>query len=250
MVSVHKRENGIVACEAISENESLRLTCKGAMEFDGRLSYDCIVTAKKNIHLQDIRLEIPYRKDIAEYMIGMGRMEGYTPEFGKSIWRREEESFWLGNAKGSLHCELCGGSYHGSLLNLYQLNHPRSWYNGVNGGFRIDTKNETVEAMAYSGYRPMQEGEEVTNKFALIVSPAEPYNPNDQWKYKYEHNPKPRKEVVVNGRNMMNVHHANKYNRGNCNCKYEGIDQLGVAKRNRVFIKKNDEKIAMICGYA
>jgi hypothetical protein len=207
-----KSTNGVVAWEAISENDELRLTCKGEMEFDGRFSYDCMVAAKKNIHLQDIRLEIPYRKSIAQYMIGMGRMGGHTPEFHKSRWRREEDSFWLGNAKGGLHCELRGGSYHGPLLNLYQPNHPRSWYNGVNGGFRIDTKNETVNATAYSGYRPMHEGEEVTYKFALIVTPVKPYNPNDQWQYKYEHNPKPRKEVVDNGGNMMNVHHANKYN--------------------------------------
>lgn len=210
--SYTKKENGIVAWEAVSENDEIRLICTGEIEFDGRMSYTSNVHAKKAIHLQDIRLEIPYRKEMATYMIGMGRMGGFTPEFHKSRWRREEDSFWLGSTKGGIHCELRGGSYHGPLLNLYQPAPPKLWYNGVNGGFRIDTEDGVVTATAYSGYRDMKPGYEVNYKFAFIITPVKEYNPNDQFNYRYAHTPHPGKEVVRNGGNVMNVHHANKYN--------------------------------------
>lgn len=207
-----KVENGVISWEAICENDKLKLTCLGEIEFDGRMHYTCKVSAKNNIHLQDIRLEIPYRKEIASYMIGMGRMGGFTPEFHKSRWRKEEDSFWLGNQLGGIHCELRGGSYHGPLLNLYQPDHPASWYNGVNGGFRIDTEHEIVTATAYSGYRPMQPGETVNYEFAFIITPVKEFNPNDQFNYRYTHTPHPDEEIVINGGNVMNIHHANEYN--------------------------------------
>ena len=210
--SFTRKENGIVGWEAVAGNDEIKQTCYGEIEFDGRMSYRCTVYAKKQIHLQDIRLEIPFKKEMATYMIGMGRMGGFAPAFHKSRWRKEEDSFWLGNTKGGIHCELRGGSYHGPLLNLYQPEPPDSWYNGVNGGFRIDTYNDVVTATAYSGYRPMQPGQEVTYEFAFIITPVKPYDPDDQFKYRYEHSPHPREEVVMNGGNVMNVHHANEYN--------------------------------------
>ncbi len=210
--SFTKKENGIIGWLAVSENDDIRLTCNGEIEFDGRMNYTCKVYAKKSIHLQDIRLEIPYKKEMATYMIGMGRMGGYTPEFHKSRWRREEDSFWLGNTKGGIHCELRGGSYHGPLLNLYQPNHPRSWYNSVNGGFRLDSEGDLVIATTYSGYRKMEPGSTVNYDFAFIITPIKKYNPNDQFDYKYEHSPYPKEMVINHGGNVMNVHHANEFN--------------------------------------
>jgi hypothetical protein len=207
-----KQKNGIVCWEAISENDKIELVVKGEIEFDGRMSYKCKVRSKQQIHLQDIRLEIPFKKELATYMFGMGRMGGYTPEFHKSRWRSDEDSFWLGNSDGGIHCELRGGSYHGPLLNLYQPNHPSSWYNGVNGGFRIDSDGSVTTATAYSGYRDMPSGSEVDYEFALIITPVKKYNPNDQFNYRYDHTPYPGEEVVLNGGNVMNVHHANEYN--------------------------------------
>jgi len=207
-----RKENGIVSWIAELENQDVRLTCNGDIEFDGRLNYKCSVIAKKGIHFQDIRLEIPYRKSIAQYMIGMGRMGGYAPENHLSRWRKEEDSFWLGNEKGGIHCELRGGSYHGPLLNLYQPEPPASWFNGVNGGFRVETTGDILTAKAFSGYRSFNPGEEVKFEFALIITPVKKYNPADQFEYKYVHTPFPDEKVIKSGGNVMNVHHANEFN--------------------------------------
>jgi hypothetical protein len=207
-----QQENGIVSWEALAENDDIVLTSNGEIEFDGRMSYTCQVTAKNAIHLQDIRLEIPYRREMAGYMFGMGRLGGFTPKNHISRWRKDEDSFWLGGPKGGIHCELRGGSYHGPLLNLYQPNHPSSWYNGVNGGFRIDSDNSTVTASAYSGYRPLKQGDEVKFEFAFIITPVKEYTPSSQFDYRYVHTPHPDNESVAGGANVMNVHHANEYN--------------------------------------
>lgn len=207
-----KVENGIISWQVISENNELRLVCDGKIEFDGRMHYTCNLTAKENIVLQDVRLEIPYKKEIATYMMGMGRMGGFTPASHKSRWRKDEDSFWLGNQKGGIHCELRGSSYHGPLLNLYQPYPPSSWNNGQNGGFSIDSNLGSITASAYSGYRKMQQGQSVKYEFALIVTPVKKYNPNNQFNYKYFHGPDPHGLVTANGGNVMNIHHATEYN--------------------------------------
>ncbi|KAF5080729.1 hypothetical protein DSECCO2_117400 [anaerobic digester metagenome] len=207
-----KVENGIISWRVISENNELKLICDGEIEFDGRMHYTCTLTAKENIHLQDVRLEIPYKKEIATYMMGMSRMGGFTPAFHKSRWKKEEDSFWLGNQIGGIHCELRGGSYNGPLLNLYHPYHPSSWFNGQNGGFSIDSNSESVTTSAYSGYRQMQQGDSVKYEFALIITPVKKYDTNNQFNYKYVHSPHPTEEVIANEGNVMNVHHANEYN--------------------------------------
>ena len=67
-----EQKNGIVSWKSVYENNILKIECQGEMEFDGRLSYHYNVSAKTNIHIQDIRLELPFRKEFASYMVGMG----------------------------------------------------------------------------------------------------------------------------------------------------------------------------------
>jgi len=207
-----EKKNGIVSWESITENNILKIECHGEMEFDGRLSYKCKVTSKTDIHIQDIRLELPLKKDFATYMVGMGRMGGFTPKNHLSRWVKTEDSFWIGETTGGIQCELRGGSYHGPLLNLYQPNPPASWFNGLNGGYRIDSDENTVTASAYSGARKMEEGQSVTYEFALLITPVKKLDSKEQFSNRYFHGTEPSEEVVANGGNVMNIHHATAYN--------------------------------------
>lgn len=210
--SFQEKKAGVVSWKSTLDNDKLRLVCKGEMEFDGRLSYTYTVEAKEDIHVQDIRLELPLKKAYATYMMGMGRMGGFTPANHISRWQKTEDSFWIGETSGGIQCELRGGSYHGPLLNLYQPNPPASWFNGVNGGFRIDSDQHQVIASAYSGARHMKKGQKVDYQFALLITPVKPLDMKAQFTNRYEHSPYPREEVIANGGNVMNIHHANKYN--------------------------------------
>jgi hypothetical protein len=215
-----KKANGIVSWETVSENDQLTLITNGTMEFDGHLKYDCKVVARQAFPIQDIRLEIPLRKEFATYMTGMGRMGGYTPGNHISRWIKTEDSFWIGDPAGGIHCELQGDTYNGPLRNLYQPNPSRmgwfertnSWVNGRSGGFRIKTEDSTVIASAFSGPRFIEQGDSVTYKFALLITPVKKTDTRAQFTNRYYHNPEPTPEVIANGGNVMNIHHANKYN--------------------------------------
>jgi hypothetical protein len=213
--SYKSQKNGIVSWESVTENNDFTLICRGEMESDGRLSYKCDVKSKSNLNIQDIRLEIPLKKEFATYMIGMGRMGGFTPRNHISRWLKTEDSFWIGETTAGIHCELRGGSYNGPMITSYQNLPSSSWSNGGatgNGGFRIDSDNNTVTASAFSGFRRMTNGQSVTYEFALLITPVKEMNLKNQFSIRYFHNPAPTPEVVANGGNLMNVHHANRYN--------------------------------------
>lgn len=207
-----EKKDGIVSWESIAENKVLKINFYGEMEFDGHLNYKCTVTSKSDIHIQDIRLEIPLKKEFATYMIGMGRMGGFTPENHLSRWMKTEDSFWIGETTAGIHCELRGGSYHGPLRNLYQTNPSPSWDNGSNGGFRIDSEENTVTASAFSGNRTMTKGQSVVYEFALLITPVKELNLKSKFSDRYYHTGgssfEPTQEIQDAGGNVLNVHHA------------------------------------------
>lgn len=208
-----EKKNGIVSWESVTENNVLKVTCLGEMEFDGRLNYKCEVTSKSGIHIQDIRIELPLKKEFATYMVGMGRMGGYTPKNHLSRWMKTEDSFWIGETTGGIHCELRGGSYHGPLRNLYQTNPSPSWDNGYNGGFRIDSEENTVTASAFSGSRTMTKDQSVVYEFALLITPVKEVSLKSKFSEKYYHSGyptfEPTQEIQEARGNVLNVHHAN-----------------------------------------
>ncbi len=210
-----ENKNGLVSWESNTENDTLKIACRGEMEFDGRLSYSFEVTSKADLLVQDIRLELPMKKEFATYMTGMGRMGGFTPKNHLSRWSKIEDSFWIGETTAGIHCELRGSSYHGPLLNLYQPNPPASWINGGNGGFRIDSDPNKIIASAYSGNRQMRRGQPVTYEFALTITPVKDPNKVNRFTEKYFHSggiPDPTPEVKEAGGNILNLHHATGYN--------------------------------------
>lgn len=206
------KKNGIVSWECSADNDRFTLTCTASMEFDGHLTYRFNVICKQNTIVQDIRLELPLRKENATYMMGMGRLGGLTPGHHISRWIKTEDSFWIGSMKAGIQCELRGGSYNGPLLNLYQPNLPSSSWARSYGGFRIDTKGDIVTASAYSGYRPMTPGQSQTFDFALLLTPVKKLDTKSQFATRYIHSTEPSPEQVVNGGKILHVHHATPYN--------------------------------------
>lgn len=222
------KENGLISWESAAENDNFKLICNGKMEFDGHLNFTYEIKSKSNIQVQDIRLEIPMKKEFATYMVGMGRLGGFTPAHHISRWLRNEDSFWIGETTAGIHCELRGAPYNGPMINLYQswsdqANLPAaSWSNGGlgrqnigHGGFRIDSDENTVTASAFSSLRRMTPDQTVKYEFALIITPVKQLDTKGHFSNRYFHDfhaTSPTPQVIANGGNVMNVHHANKYN--------------------------------------
>lgn len=220
-----------------AEDADLTVSCREVMEFDGWMNYIYTLTAKKEIDIKDIRLEIPVKKEVGAYFLGMGlpgqetpqQYEGKwdTPEktvnhFGVSIptskeqqWLWPFDSFWIGNEHAGIHCEFRGSAYSGPLLNLYRPAYPESWYNGGKGGFSVRRETNETRVAAYSGARTLHAGKPVTFDFAMIITPVKPLNMKSQFTDRYYHNgpkPAPSEADLHDGVRIINVHQGNEYN--------------------------------------
>ncbi|MDE6264326.1 MAG: hypothetical protein K2M11_04190, partial [Paramuribaculum sp.] len=224
-----------VAWEA-SAND-IKVVMKAVFEFDGRMDYNFSITASRDVALSDIRLELPVRRSIASYFLGIGLPGQDTPlsydgkwdapemtvnSFGVSIATSEQkqwlwpfDSYWIGNAHAGLHMELRGSDYTGPLLNVYRPPYPESWHNGGEGGFSIRTNDKEVIVTAYSGTRQLKAGDTVNYEFAFLITPVKEINMRSQFADRYFHNgshPEPSQEEYEKGVRIINVHQGNELN--------------------------------------
>lgn len=188
------RSEGKISGTWKAEDDDLALACTGTMEFDGWMNYVYTITPKKELQIEDIRLEIPMKSEASSYFMGFGLPGQETPanysggwdnqgktvhDFAVSIptnkgasWLWPFDSFWCGSEKAGIHCELRGASYTGPLLNLYRPAYPESWYNNGKGGFRINRNGNLTTATAYSGARTLKTGEDLTFDFSFAAHPG------------------------------------------------------------------------------
>ncbi len=224
-----------VAWEASSDG--IEVAMKAVLEYDGRMDYNFSITSSKDVALSDIRLELPVRRDIASYFLGIGLPGQDTPmsydgrwdapemtvnSFGVSIATSEQkqwlwpfDSYWIGNAHAGLHMELRGSDYTGPLLNVYRPAYPESWHNGGAGGFSIRTTDNEVTVTAYSGARQLKAGDTVDYEFAFLITPVKEINMRSQFTDRYFHNgshPEPSQEEYEKGVRIINVHQGNELN--------------------------------------
>lgn len=210
-----KQTEGTVTWQAIAKGKNVVLTIDGTMEFDGHVGYTIKVKALRDMVVKDIRLEIPVRKEIAQYFMGMGIGGQACPKNYEWKWKGPQDSYWIGSVDAGFHCEMRGASYSGPLLNLYHPAPPTSWYNDNKGGFNIRTSNKDVVATTYSGERNLSANQELNFEFALLITPVKEINTNDQFTNRYYHNgslPAPKMEDLTSGIKITNVHHANPVN--------------------------------------
>jgi hypothetical protein len=148
-------------------------------------------------------------------MMGMGLPGCAVPPSHESKWKGPSDSFWIGDTKGGIWCELRGSSYHGPLLNLYHPAPPESWNNGGKGGFRILNEKGRVTASVYSGNRTLNAGDSIAFEWAMLITPVKECDVAGQFTNRYYHSgdkPAPVKGDFDAGVKIINVHHANVYN--------------------------------------
>ncbi len=213
-----KKTEGAISWESKSESNVASWSCLGSMEFDGHLSYTVELIAKQDLTLDNPKLQIPFNKDSAEYMMGIGRIGGLMPMHYDWKWTGPYDSFWMGSVKSGLHVELRGATYNGPMLNLYHPAPPSSWSNGGKGGVEIDSRNGCM-AQAYLGPRTLKAGETLRLEFALIVTPVKPLDLKKHFTTRYYHSfpgptttTLPSQEAIEAGVNVVNLHQATEYN--------------------------------------
>lgn len=217
------------------ENEDFGLTCESRMEFDGWTDLKYSIRAKRQLKVDDIRMEIVLKKEIARIFEGLGMQGRRTPQAFLGGWDGPKkiagatsedceipsgealkwpfDSFWTGRGDAGIHCELRGTSYSGPLLNVYRPAYPDSWYNSGKGGFRIDRKGDEVRVTVFSGERTLEKDSSTPFECALTPTPVKELTPSRMFADRYYHSSdgihvKPSEEDLKAGVSVVNLHHS------------------------------------------
>lgn len=204
-----QQDEGKVSGSWESYSKNFVLNGQGSLQFDGYMHYKIQLKALHDMTLNDFRLEIPLRKEVAQYMMGMGLPGTTVPGSLDAKWKGPHNSFWIGNTYGGIYCQLLGASYTGPLLNLYHPAPPSSWYNENKGGFSIRNNGDTTLATIYSGSRNFKKDEEVSFEFDLIITPIKKLDTKAQFTERYYHNGTnawPDSGAVAAGIKVINIH--------------------------------------------
>jgi hypothetical protein len=207
---------GAVAVESHSSGKPFDMDCQAKMESDGCLNFRVSLQAREAIDVRDIRLEIPYRRDVASYMMGFCRKGGYRPSHWKWVWNVDQATnmVWLGDFNAGLQCKLKGPKDTWDITGLYDGGIPPSWGNSGKGGATVDEQRDAVLVRATSGPRSLQAGEKLEFRFQLLVTPFKPLDAS-HWTERYYHFGAPAvpvDKIAGTGATVINCHHANELN--------------------------------------
>jgi hypothetical protein len=207
---------GSVAWEAVSTAESWDLVCRAQLECDGYTNFRLTLKSQHAARVRDIRLEIPLRRDIATYMMGLGRKGGYRPPRWEWKWdiARTNNQFWIGDVHAGLSCKLKHLEDRWDLFNLQESGLYRDWSNHGLGGCTVEEAGaDQVIVRAYTGPRDVAAGEELHFHFGLLITPLKTLD-QDHWQWRYFHRAAaaPVTEVAATGANVINLHQGDGLN--------------------------------------
>lgn len=216
--SFTKKEEGAVAWASEAESDNFNMLLTAQAEFDGCIEYQVTLVAKRDMAVNDIRLEIPFRNEVAEMMMGLGIHGGKRP--GSLDWKwdqqKNQDALWIGRVNAGIQTSLKDENYIRPLnTNFYlskPLNMPPSWFNNGRGGFTASQSDSEFLVKAYSGKRMIKKYQELHYNFRLLITPFRPVNTDWQWNTRFYHAFKPIDSIVKTGANTVNVHHATAIN--------------------------------------
>jgi len=210
---------GVQRWSSRSEAGDFDVTLNGKLECDGFADFEIVLQARTRTSVRDVRLEIPLDAAIARYVMGLGLKGGYRPDTLDWRWQhnRNQDALWIGDVNAGIQCSFRDSNYERPLnTNFYlsrPLNLPPSWHNGGSGGIRFEEGPEgTVRLRAYGGPRNVDAGERLHFNFSLLITPFKPLATDEQWDTRYYHRFAPVEEVLAQGANTINVHHATDIN--------------------------------------
>ena len=210
---------GRVRVQSRREAGPLALHCRADMEFDGHIEYFLTFKASEDVALDDVRLQIGLRREIATYMMGFGCKGGYRPKEWRYRWdiNFTNNMVWIGQANAGLQCKLKHAEDVWALLNYrdeYGL--PQNWANDGKGGCDVTECDEgSVLLDAFTGPRVLKAGQSLVLRFALLITPTKPVDTDAHWAQRYYHGCDMTKvrsfvsEAVAGKASVVNVHHGN-----------------------------------------
>lgn len=203
-----------VVAESDRDSDSLKLAVRFKMEFDGHITLALALQAIQDIEIKDTYLQIPVRKEAAEYMVGMKRRGGVRPGNWSWKWNLDESNnaVWIGNVRGGLHCKLKGPEDTWEFGTMRASGLPEGWDNDGKGGCQFDEGADAFVMRAYTGDRRLAAGQVLNLRAGMMVTPVKPIT-RDHWSQRYYHQGEPSMDQVRHaGATIINIHHAGALN--------------------------------------
>ena len=176
-----KQEAGIIQWQASNVSDTLQMDVNGLIEFDGFSSYTVKVTVLQDVQLKDIVMHIPFKKEIAKYLMGLGQKGGERPDPVNWKWdvaNKNQDGAWIGSVNAGLQYSLRDEKYIRPLNTNFYLQKPlllpSSWANGDKGGITVGIKGSSMLANNYTGERSLKKGEVLYFNFNLLITPFHP----------------------------------------------------------------------------
>ncbi|MEO8450571.1 MAG: glycoside hydrolase domain-containing protein [Gemmatimonadota bacterium] len=214
-----RRDPGTVAWTAVSSGRGWALAVRGALEFDGYLSYTMVLRAEHRLTLDDIRLAMPFAPGAATYMMGLGEKGRRRParlEWTWDVAKKNQDGAWIGGVNAGLSFSLRGENYVRPLnTNFYlqkPLNLPAPWGNGGRGGITIAEAADRVDVTARTGPRTLAPGDSLVFNASFLITPFHPIDTDYQWTHRFYHRYASLDSIAELGANVVNIHHATPIN--------------------------------------
>jgi hypothetical protein len=218
-LSITSQKPGAVSWAFLDISGPLRLGGRARMEMDGFCEFEVKLSASEAVEVKDVRLEVPFVKEAARYMMGLGFKGGVRPAEFAWAWdqKKNQDALWMGDVNAGLQIGLRAENYSRPLnTNFYlskPLNLPPSWHNEGRGGVTVrEAKGGVVLFAAPSGARTIRPGQDLYFNFTLLITPFKLIDTKAQWATRFLHAYRPLDEAAATGANTLNIHHANAIN--------------------------------------
>lgn len=214
---ITEKTSGAVMWTATSESKELTMQVEAKMECDGYVNYRVTLTAKRDVSLDDVQMQMPYNKKEATYMMGMGFKGGLRPREWSWKWEQANANnmVWVGDVNAGLQCKLKNISPAWDLYGFGKEGTYKDWSNGGKGGCKLEEMKSAFLLKAFTGSREMQKGEKLHFNFGLLITPVKTLD-KSHWNERYFQSDPPvddwLKRAVSKGANIINVHQGNVLN--------------------------------------
>lgn len=215
--AITERATGAVSWVTANKNKWLTMQVKAKMECDGYINYWVTITAKRDVSINDIQLQIPYNKAEATYMMGMGFKGGYRPQQWNWKWKQADANnmIWIGAVNAGLQCKLKNVTPSWDLYDFGKTGPYKDWSNDGKGGCVMAENNNAFLLKAFTGTENLKKGETLHFNFGLLITPVKILDKN-HWNERHFQSDPPvddwLKRAIARGANIINVHQGNVLN--------------------------------------
>jgi len=214
-----RKEPGTMEWTAINTNDTLEIAVTASLEFDGFMSYAVKVTARNDADMKEITMHMPFKKDAAMYLMGLGQKGGIRPDSVGWKWdvaNKNQDGAWIGNVNAGIQYSLRDEKYSRPLNTNFYLQKPlllpSSWANEGKGGITVAVKGSSMLANNYSGKRFIKKGEVLYYNFTMLITPFHTLNTDFQWSNRFYHKYNALDSIKATGATVVNIHHATPIN--------------------------------------